>query len=243
MNAVIRREVASRFHALSTWVFLSVTLLLGGAFCSFFHLLLEDSHFRYSLEYLQIVMVIALPLLTMGAFASPNEKGARRLLASLPLTAWQTVLGKYLSYLAVIGVMCAVLAVYPLILSAFGPIAMATTYAALFVFFLLCAALLAICLWIASLCREYGRAASAIFGVVALIVAYLPEVISLLLMSVGACASVTSLFRALSLSVRFVWFGDGIFDMTSIVFYLSVIALFLCLTWVSAEHARRRRCL
>ncbi len=240
MNAVIRRETAARFRALSTWIFLAVALFFGGALCALFQLLMEDVHFSYPLEYLQIVMIVALPLLTMGAFAAPGEREARRLVLSLGVTAWQTVLGKYLSYLAALGALCAVLALYPLVVSAFGTIAMATTYATLLAFFLLCAALLALCLWIAALLRTRGRALTAVLGVVALVVVYLPEVVSLLLDSVGAPAGPVTLLRAVSLSTRLLRFGNGIFDVGTVVFDLSVIAFFLCLAWVSEVRARHR---
>ena len=70
---------------------------------------------------------------------------------SLPLKTSAVVLGKYFALLTVLAFPCIVIALYPLVLGAFGTVNMAGAYGSLLLFFLLGAALTAVCQYLSSL--------------------------------------------------------------------------------------------
>ena len=144
MIAIFKREMRSYFHNVIGFVFLSLLLLAAGAFCVIFNIALGSTNFEDSLYYLQLALIVLVPLLTMRAMTEERRTHTDQLLYSLPLPLWQVVLGKYLAMVAVFGVACGIIALYPIILSLFGTVAYAAAYCSLIAFFLLGCALTAI---------------------------------------------------------------------------------------------------
>jgi ABC-2 type transport system permease protein len=68
----------------------------------------------------QLIFVFLIPILTMRMIAEERRHRTMELLMTTPISPWQVVAGKYLAYLAVLGCMCGLVTVYPVILSIFG---------------------------------------------------------------------------------------------------------------------------
>ena len=195
------------------------------------------------------------------------------------------VLGKYLALLTVFAVPVLVVCVYPLVLCAFGSVYLPAAYSAIFGFFLLGAALIAIGMFVSSLTESQAVAAGLCFVVMLLnyfitslasyasttaggsLLAFTVLVLllgavfrlmtrsgfaSLVLMAVlealllaaflADSSAFEGLFPALmerlSLFDSFYGFVDGIFDLRSVVYFLSVIAVFIFLSVQSLEKRR-----
>lgn len=243
------------------------------------------ANFEYALNYISIVLVVIIPVLTMRSFAEERKQKTDQLLYSLPLTTWQIVGGKYLSLVAMFFLPMAIIAVYPLIFSQYGEVYLPGAYGSIFAFFVMGAALIAIGMFISSLTDNQGFAAgiaivlflfnyfsvslaeqvssTSLGSAVALcVLAALVGVIVKVLtknnaisFGVGAGLIVVVLgcyyflgdsfenllpkmMQRLSLFDRFSAFVNGVFDLTALVFYASVIALGLFLTVQSLEKRR-----
>ena len=287
MRAIFKREWRAYFHNVSGFVFLAFMLFAAGAMCAGFNVLLGSNRFEDCLYYLQIALIIAIPLLTMRSFTDERRGHTDQLLYSLPLPLWKIVLGKYLAMVAVFGVSCLVIALFPITLSMFGMTGLGTAYAALFGFFLLGAALIALCTFFSSMTES--PLIAMILSVVCVLVLFLIDTFVTVFSSVGAVASLivlvalagllalaaygvtknwyfTGLFAAvtilpqfaifainsqlydglvyrvvsaIALFYRFSVFCSGIFDLTTVIYDVSVIVLFLFLTWQVMEKRRR----
>ena len=165
MTAVFRHEVSSYFKSVSGYVFGAFLLLFAGIYTTDINLNAGLTNFEYVLDYMCIIFLIIVPILTMRVVAEERRQRTDQLLYSLPLTMTEVVLGKYGALLVVFLAPMAVIGVYPLILSAFGNVYLPAAYSAWLGFFLLGAALLAIGMFISSLTESQAVAAGLCFVV------------------------------------------------------------------------------
>ena len=164
MTAVFRHELSSYFKSVSGYVFGAFLLLFAGIYTTHINLNTGLTNFEYALDYMCIIFLIIVPILTMRVVAEERQR-TDQLLYSLPLTMTEVVLGKYGALLVVFLAPMAVIGVYPLILSAFGNVYLPAAYSAWLGFFLLGAALLAIGMFISSLTESQAVAAGLCFVV------------------------------------------------------------------------------
>ena len=285
MGAIFKREFKSYFTNMLGAIFAAVLLAVVGIYMTLYNFDGGYPNFEYVLGGILFTFIVLVPLLTMRTIAEDRRIKTEQLLLSLPVSSTQIVLGKYLALLCFFLIPCGVIALYPLILSMYGQIFWATTYATLLAFILLSAALLAIGMYISSLTEN--QIVAAIISVFVVLLAYMADtlagmipdsdmvsyigfiVIALIvsvivhirlrnsvvtaivaLVSIGALTAVkiwnptllagtlTSSVRWLSLFGRIDKFIYGMFDVTSIVYYISVTVLFVFLTVQSLDRKR-----
>ncbi len=281
----MKRELAAAFRGMTGYLFSAFLLLFAGIYTMAYNLSGVYANFEYVLDAIAFLYLIEVPILTMRQLAEEKRQKTDLLLYSLPIRLSDVVLGKYLAMLAVLLAPCAVLALYPLLLTRFGAVPLATAYGALAGFYLLGACLLSVGLFISSLTES--QVASAVLTLAALLILYfmsalasfvpaeafasLIALIALvalfafalyrlsrnpivaigagLLGAGGLCAwyaadsaAFAGLFgrimEQLSVFERFYGFVDGVFDLTSVVYDLSIIGVFLFLTVQSLEKRR-----
>ena len=262
MTSVLKHELRTHFHTLSTWLFMAFLLI-----------------------FVCIGLVVIIPVLTMRVFAEEKKQKTDQLLYALPLSASGIVLGKYFALLVIFLIPTAIIAVYPLIFSKFGEVYLLGSYGSMLAFFIMGASLIAVGVFISSLTENQGFAAG--IAIVLFLLNYfsvrLSEYIStgvagtvialaVLLLALAAIVYVLTknsnaaygtaalgavglivvylvdksklenllpaLMSKLSFFERFYGFVDGVFDIGSIVFYLTVIIFFLFLTVQSLEKRR-----
>lgn len=285
MTAVYRHEVSSYFTNVTGYVFGAFMLLFAGIYTMAYNLRACMVNFEYVLGGMSFVFLVIVPILTMKIIAEERRQRTDQLLYSLPLSMTRVVLGKYLALLTVFAVPVLVVCVYPLVLCTFGSVYLPAAYSAIFGFFLLGAALIAIGMFVSSLTESQAVAAGLCFVVMLLnyfitslasyasttaggslpaftvLVLLLGAVFrlmtrsgfaSLVLMAVLEALLLAAflvdssafeglfpaLMERLSLFDSFYGFVDGIFDLRSVVYFLSVIAVFIFLSVQSLEKRR-----
>ena len=179
MLAIFKREFKSYFTGMTGFLFSAILLAFMGIFVAYIHLLNGFASFEYSLQSALTVYLLVIPILTMRSLPEDKKSKTDRLLYSLPLPMNKIILGKYFAMLAVLALPLLVVSVYPIILSAFGTVNFAAAYGSLFTFFLLGAALIALCLFLSSLAD--GQVMAAILGFGSLLFLYLAKTIATML--------------------------------------------------------------
>ena len=169
MTAIYRRELGSYFHGMTAYVFIAFLLVFSGIYTMIYNLNAGYPNFEYVLQAMSIIFLIAIPVLTMRVVAEERRQKTDQLLYALPLGMTRVVLGKYLAMLTVVAIPCAIMGLYPLLLSTFGSVFLPTAYGTLVGFFLLSATLAAIGLFISSLTENQAVAAGLCFGVMLLL--------------------------------------------------------------------------
>lgn len=285
MKAIYKRELKSYFRGFTGFLFTTFLLFLVGIYSMAMNFNQGYPQFEYVLGNVSFIYMIIVPVLTMRAVAEERRQKTDQLLYSLPTTTGKVVLGKYLSMVTVLFLPVLVICLYPLILSFYGSVNFAASYGAIFGYFMMGAALIAVGLFISSLTENVVISAVVCFAVMlvsylmgdlssfvpttaaaslaafvvvvllaALLVWYLTKNTTVgVLVAVAGVGGLTLLYflapaalegsfqhvmTALSLFDRFDNFLYGIFDLTSVVYYLTAVGVFLFLTVQSMEKRR-----
>lgn len=170
MTAVLRRELSAYFKGMTGYLITAFVLLFAGIYTMAYNLSGQYANFEYALDSISFIYLIAAPILSMRTLAEERRQKTDQLLYSLPVSLSAVVIGKYLAMLAVLAVPCAVMALYPLILSQFGAVSFGTAYGALLGFFLLGASLLSVGLFVSSITES--QVASAVVTLAAGLLLY-----------------------------------------------------------------------
>jgi ABC-2 type transport system permease protein len=180
----------------------------------------------------QVILLFALPLITMRTYSEEKRSGTIELLLTSPLTDLQIVVGKFLGAMGLIAAMLAI--TLPLVGVLFWyadpqwkPIV--TTYVG---FLLMSACFVAVGLFVSSITRNQIIAAMVSFAVFLIlwIIDWIAE------FSGGA----RPVLEYLSITRHFEDFARGVVDTKHIVYYLSVIIFGLVLTMRAVETERGR---
>ena len=165
MTAVYKRELRSYFTSMVGYVFIAILIFFVGIYFMAYNLFGGSPSFGYVLLSCTIIFMVAVPILTMRSMAEDRRGKTDQLLLTSPVSLTGIVLGKYLAMITVFAVPMLVFCLYPVILSRYGEVAWAQTYAAILGFYLLGCACLAIGLFISSLTENQVMAAVLSFGV------------------------------------------------------------------------------
>jgi ABC-2 type transport system permease protein len=270
---------------MTAYVFGTFLLAFTGLGAMVYNINAAVSNFEYVLDFCCSIFVVLVPILTMRVIAEERKQKTDQLLYSLPITTTQVILGKYLALLVVFLIPLLPICYSPLVFAKYGDVYLLTAYGAIFAFFLLGAALIALGIFISSLTENQAFAAgisaavilfnyfsvslseyvstSAYTSLVALVILsilltlvikwmtqndYVAYGIGLVLV-IGFCVTyflnpdalsdlLPTMMTKLSLFQQFETFVNGIFDLTAVVYFLSVIAFFLFLSVQSLEKRR-----
>jgi ABC-2 type transport system permease protein len=259
------------------YVFMAFFLVIIGVWFFIQNLFYGYANFEYTLSSISFIFILLTPLLTMRLMAEENKQKTDQLLYTSPVTATSIVTGKFLAVLTIFSLVMAIACFFPLVLTLFGTIQLASAYTAIIAFLMLGAAYLAIGLFISSLTDSQvvaavisfvvflftvlmdgiagifssdNKTAIIIFTVILLIVCLLLyKMMHNLTIAIGTgiiCeaaliiaylfrptifdGSVRNVFSWLSVNSRFNNFTIGVFDLSAIVYYISITVLFIFLT-------------
>lgn len=170
MLAVFKREFRAYMNNVYGYLFMAVLLLFAGVMMFYQNLIMAIPNFEYAIYNLEYVLLVMIPVLCMRSMAEDKRNKTDMFYLSLPLKTSSVVLGKYLALLAVYTLPCAVMCVYPLLLGTFGEVNYTGAYLSILYFYVLGAALIAVCQFLSSLTDNL--VVSAVLGVGATLILY-----------------------------------------------------------------------
>jgi ABC-2 type transport system permease protein len=231
--AVFRRELSSYFDSPLAYIAIPAFLVLVGAFSLYFQDLFASGlvSMRGVFFWCAVWFLLLIPAITMRSFAEEHRSGSLELLATMPLTESQIVLGKYLASVAVVTVALLLTVTYPITLATLGSLDPGPVVGGYIGLLLLGMAFCAI-----------GTAASAftsnqiIAFIVALVVCTLPFASGFALGQVPA--ALLPLVQYISFETHFNNLARGVIDSRNIVYYGTVTAVFLHLAVFGLERRR-----
>ncbi len=166
-----------------------------------------------------------MPVLTMRSMAEEKKQKTDQLLLTAPVSIWKIVAGKYLAMLTIFLIPMLILCLYPLILLQFGSVSLPMAYASIFGYTLFGAACLAIGLFLSALTESQVIAAVITFGVL-----FFLNMSSGIASVIGAEGILADILSAICIYEPFINFVQGIFDLTGVVYYVTVSLMFLFFT-------------
>ncbi len=226
MIAIFKKDLASLFHGFIGWLYLAVMWALMSLYIGSNCLIGLSPDISGVLSVSSVLMLIMLPILCMRSFAEERKSRTDQLILTAPVSVGKVVAGKYLALAALHTIVTAGLGLYPLLLSRFGTVPYAQSYTGLLGMWLFGLAETAVCIFLSSLTESVIIAAVLSFAVL-----FLSMVMPNLEQMISSDGNVlTTVMSALDIPSRFDTFLNGTIDLTSMVYLLSVIFLFLFLT-------------
>lgn len=234
MLAIYKREVRSYFRSFLGFLFVAVTLFFIGLYFSVYNLMNGYPYFSYTLTSVTFLFMLTVPVLTMRILAEEKRSKTDQLILTAPVSVGGIVWGKFLALLTIFAVPVAISCLYPLIMAQFGTVPLVESYLAILGYFLFGMTAIAIGLFISSLTES--QVIAAVLTFLFLFLGYMMSSICSLLSSDGNL--LTSLLSCYDLYTPFAYLINGVLDLSSIVYYLSVTALMLFLTVQSIQKRR-----
>jgi ABC-2 type transport system permease protein len=233
--AIAWKEIRTYFTTPMAYIVAMVFLALTGYYFinDMLGSVLPEASIRGFLIPSTAILVLLAPLLTMRLLAEEQKMGTMELLLTAPIRDWQIVVGKYLAtFVFFLGTLAFTL--YYLVLVAwFGTPDMGPVLTGYIGLILYGGATLAIGLFASSLSPNQIVSAVLGFGILLLltIIQYATRYIS------GTAATIVN---QMSMQARFEDFARGILDLSSVIYYITVMVVFLFLTIRSVESHRWR---
>ena len=265
MRAIYKRELKSYFCSMTGYVFIAFMTMFMGIYFMVYNMINGYPYFSYTLNSILMILMIAVPILTMRSMSDEHRARTDQLLLTSPVSVWGIVMGKFLSMVTILAVPMAIACLCPLIIRSAGTAYLTEDYASILAFFLLGCVYIAIGLFISSLTESQLIAAAGTFGILLLsilwpgllnfiiyrLTGHIP--LSLGLEAAGAAVLIGTFFVKQSMFERALTgllgkivltdVFDGIvsshmLDVSGLVYYLSVAGILLFLTVQSIEKRR-----
>ncbi len=221
MGAIFKRELKAYFTSPIAYIFIAVFYLITAFYFVNMNLAGGSADMSYVFSGVFVIMMILLPLLTMRLFADEKKQKTDQCLLTAPVSLFGIVMGKF--FAATVVFLAAMLIYIPyilVILSLAGTVAWASVIGNLLGLLLLGCSFISIGIFVSSLTEL--QIVAAILGIIINLVLYMIDVLA----AAVSAEPVRKLMVAVGFFNRYTEFTQGILNVTSIVFFVSVIFLF-----------------
>ena len=230
MFPIFKKEFKSYFSSPIAYVMIGLFIFISSVIF-YLNLASSTAEYNFNLNYMALILVLIVPILTMKVLADERKSGTEVLLITSPASLTSIVVGKYLAAFAVFLVMTCITFIYPIILAVLGEPSVSEIIGGYVGFILLGAAFIAFGVFASSLTES--QIISAIVSVVGLLFMWLLQGIA---PSFGGIWS--KILNWFSLYARTEDFFAGILSLGPVVYYLSFSAVFVFLTIRVIEKRR-----
>ena len=225
MLAIFKREMKGYFTGVIGYAFLVIFLAIAAILFCYTTLFSMSANVSTYFTLMLIFSAVMLPILTMKTFSEEKKIKTEQLLLTSPVSIPAMVFGKFLAAYLIFASALVFTSLYFLILTPYASLEVAKLLGNIIALLLVGLVFIAIGLFVSSLTENQLTAA---IGSMAII---------LVLLGLGIVSSLLPtnywlrfVFDSLSIFTRFSNFTNGIFDLASVVYYLSVGGIFLYLT-------------
>jgi len=232
MKAIIKKELRLYFSTPVAYVFTAVFLCVSAILFTIFNLKMTNSSISVIFSFLPYLFVIMIPILTMRLMAEERDLKTDQLLLTAPISVASIVCGKLVAAALVFSISIALMIIYPIILSIYSSVQWGIVLTNYIGFFLMGTSFIAIGIFVSSLTEN--QLISAIVTIAVLFVSFLA---SYTIDPIGV-SLVDAILGAVSVPKHFDNFFIGVLDISSVVYYLSVTAIFTLLTIYRTEKRR-----
>lgn len=225
MFAIYKREMRAYFTGVIGYAYLVIFLAVGAAVFAATTLFSMTADVTTFFTIMLLFSAVTLPLLTMKSFSEERKTKTEQLLLTAPVSILSMVAGKFLAAYTMFAGAVIVNSLYYLLLYPFAVVKTAQLLGNVLALLLVGMTFVAIGLFVSSLTENQLAAA---VGTIAVLLLFLG--IGLINALLPSSYWLRYVFDCLSLFSRFTTFVNGIFDLSGLIYYLSVTVVFLYLT-------------
>ena len=225
------RQFRSYFNGPVAYIVICVVMLALGFFFWNTFFLYGRASVREMFRWLSLILVFALPALTMGLLAEEKRTGTIELLITMPVTDAQVILGKFIGVFGLYAVILVLTLAYPISVSTLGNLDWGPVWGGYLGLVLQGSAVLAIGLMASSwtdnqlIALFVALTLSVFFWVLDKFLALLPT-------------NAASALEWLSFDYHFQSMARGVVDLRDVLFFFSVTIFALALAFRALESRR-----
>ena len=232
MFAIFKRELKAYFTSPLGYVFLAIFYAFSGLFFYIFSLSVGSTDISSVFLMMFIVLMVFVPLLTMRLLSEDKKQKTDQLILTAPVSLLSIVMGKFLAAYAIFAIGVAVMPVYGFVLSTFATVSWLPIWGNTVGLLLLGGIFVSIGLFISSLTENQMIAAIGGFFINLMIL------LMNTLKSALPNGFLQDVLSSISVYSRYSEITNGIFSLSSLIFFVSVIFIFLFLTVRVLEKRR-----
>lgn len=235
MTAILKRELKEYFYTPIGYVFIGFFIFLTSWIFTYTNIFSASGDLSSLFGNLTIVFMFLVPILTMRLISEEKNTKTDQLLLTAPISITKIVLGKVFAAFSVFLLSLLLSLVYPVIISIYSKPAVSEIAAVYIGFFLMGISYISIGVFISSLTEN--QIISAVSTFVILFVLNLADMLT----TVVTNPFLKSVISYLSVTTRYTDFTNAIVRIDSVIYYLSVSALFIFLTGYQIEKRRFKK--
>lgn len=224
MTAILKRELGSFFHSAIGYIVLAVFYAFAGLFFYLYSLYSNSASLNNVFGNMFLIILFVVPIITMKSFSEERKQKTEQALLTSPVSIFQIVMGKFLGAFVMYCICIAIFLVFALVICFFTTPQWSVVIGNFVGVLLLGAALIAIDIFISSLTES--QVISAVVGVAAGLVIYMLDSLA----SLVTVDFISTIISSISFLPHYTNFTNGIFSLADIVFFASVVGIFLFLT-------------
>ena len=233
MGAIFRRELKAYFTSPIAYIFIAVFYIYTATFFVNYNLYYGTTDMATVFTSAFTIMMILLPLLTMRLFTEERRQKTDQCLLTAPVNLFSIVMGKFFAAVCVFLCAMAIYVIYVLTLvSLAGSVAWATVIGNFIALLLLGASFISIGIFVSAMTENQVVAA-----IVSFIIIMLFYLIDMLAGNVQI-EWLRNIMASLGFYTRYYEFSTGMFNVASLLFFLSAIFVFNFLTVRVLEKRR-----
>lgn len=232
MAAVFRREFVSYFTSPIGYVFLAFFYCAAGFFFTLTSIQQGTTELNSVFSMMMYVLIVLIPILTMRTFSEERKNKTDQVLITSPVSLGAIVMGKLLAAFLVYALGVLIMLVFAVIVAAVSTPDWLLIFGNIVGLLLLGASFISIGVFVSSLTEN--QIVSAVLSFALMVVLYLFSAIA----SVIPIDFIANIFTSLSFLNRYNGFTYGSFDLSNVLFFVSVVAAFSFFTVRVLEKRR-----
>lgn len=230
MRAIFRRELRAYFQTSLGYVFLAVLYFFTGYYFLTYNLYNSTTDLSNLFRLLFPVVLFMVPILTMRLMSEDKQSGTDQVLLTSPVSRAGIVLGKYLAALCVYLMGIAATLLCALVIALYSVADWPVYLGHLVGLSLLGAALIAVCMLLSALTQS--QVIAALLGFAASLFLFMMDALG----AVFRAPTIAWALSLLSFSGRYSPFTYGLLDLSGVLYFVSIAALFLYLCVLILEQ-------
>ena len=231
MTAVFKREFRSYFSTPVGFIVIAAFYFFLGLYFSLIYSS-GSPDLAMVIVAMSTVIVFTMPILTMRLMSEDRRQKVDQALLTAPVSLTSIVLGKYLAALAVFAIGFAPTVIFEIIIATYVSVNVMSYIYALFGMLLLGSALISIGMFISSL-TESSVISAILTLVINILVLYMSNFASMINIS-----WLSKVIEKAAFITAFENFGENIFSVTDVLYFVSISAAFLFLCVRSLDKRR-----
>ena len=232
MGAILKRELGAYFSSATAYVVMAVYFFFSGLFFYFYVFTQNSTSLTYVFSNMFYIIMFLIPIITMKSFAEEKRQKSDQALLTSPCSLTEIVLGKFLGAFVMYTICTCIFLVYAIVISFFAQPQWSVILCTFLGTLLLGGSMIAINVFISVLTES--QVVAAVLGMgVGLIISMMSYFVSLV-----SIEWIKTVLEKISFMSYYENFTYGILSITDVVFFLSVIALFLFFTVRALEKRR-----